>query len=115
MIWVDAQLSPALAKWITVEVGQAAQSVRDLGLRHAKDKDIYAAARQANAIVMTKDADFADLVERLGPPPHVIWLTCGNTSNASLRVLIKTALYRHIGGDFIAGTDRAEFRLDWSK
>jgi predicted nuclease of predicted toxin-antitoxin system len=94
MIWVDAHLSPALAKWITTEFGEAAQSVRDVGLRHAKD--IFAAARQADAIVMTKDADFAEMVERLGPPPRVIWLTCGNTSNAALRLLLKTTLPRAV-------------------
>jgi predicted nuclease of predicted toxin-antitoxin system len=32
------------------------------------------------------------MVERLGPPPMVIWLTCGNTSNAALRGLLKTTL-----------------------
>jgi predicted nuclease of predicted toxin-antitoxin system len=70
--------------------------VRDLGLRNAKDKDIFAAAGQASAIVMTKDADFADMVERLGPPPAVIWLTCGNTSNAALRILLKVTLPKAI-------------------
>jgi predicted nuclease of predicted toxin-antitoxin system len=94
MIWVDAHLSPALAKWITAEFGEAAQSVRDVGLRQAKDKDIFAAARQANAIVMTKDEDFVEMVGRLGPPPCVIWLTCGNTSNAALRQLLKKTLPR---------------------
>ena len=69
MIWVDAHISPAVAKWITAELGHPAQSVRDLGLRNAKDKDIFAAARQANAIVMTKDADFAEMVDGLGSPP----------------------------------------------
>jgi predicted nuclease of predicted toxin-antitoxin system len=92
MIWVDAHLSPALAKWITAEFGEAAQSVRDLGLRQAKDQDLFASARQAMAVVMTKEEDFADMVERLGPPPHVIWLTCGNTSNAALRILLKQTL-----------------------
>jgi predicted nuclease of predicted toxin-antitoxin system len=94
MIWVDAHLSPALGKWITAEFGEPAQSVRDVGLRQAKDKDIFASARQANAIVMTKDADFAEMVDRLGPPPQVIWLTCGNTSNAALRLLLKKILPR---------------------
>jgi predicted nuclease of predicted toxin-antitoxin system len=38
-----------------------------------------------------KDSDFVDLVKRLGIPPQVIWLTCGNTSNTRLRqILIKT-------------------------
>ena len=58
MIWVDVHISPAVAKWIAAELGHPALSVRDLGLRNAKDKDIFAAAGQAQAIVMTKDADF---------------------------------------------------------
>lgn len=99
MIWVDAHLSPALAQGIAAECGQAAQPVRDVGLRHAKDKDIFAAARQANVILMTKDEDFAEMVGRLGPPPCVIWPTCGNTSNATLRRLLKTTLPKAL--DFI--------------
>jgi predicted nuclease of predicted toxin-antitoxin system len=97
MIWVDAHISPAVAKWISAELGHPAQSMRDLGLRNAKDKDIFAAAGQAEAIVMTKDADFVEMVERLGPPPAVIWLTCGNTSNTALRVLLRGTLPRAIG------------------
>ena len=93
MIWVDAHISPAVAKWIAVELGHPAQSVRDLGLRNAKDKDIFAAAGQAKAIVMT---DFAEMVDRLGPPPAVIWLTCGNTSNPALRLLLKNTLPKAI-------------------
>ena len=96
MIWVDAHISPAVAKWISAELGHPAQPVRDLGLRSAKDKDIFAAARLANAIVMTKDADFAEMVERLGPPPSVIWLTCGNTSDAALCDLLRPTLPRAI-------------------
>jgi len=94
MIWVDAHLSPALARWITAEFQHPAQAVRDVGLREAKDPQIFAAARQPGLIILTKDADFAELVERLGPPPQVVWLTCGNTSEAALRVLLKTAMPR---------------------
>jgi len=32
------------------------------------------------------------MVDRLGPPPAVIWLTCGNTSNAALRIILKNTL-----------------------
>jgi predicted nuclease of predicted toxin-antitoxin system len=92
MIWVDAHISPAIAKWVSTEFGHPAQAVRDLGFRVAKDKEIFAAGRQANAIVMTKDADFAEMVERLGPPPAVIWLTCGNTSNSALRLVLRSTL-----------------------
>lgn len=84
-IWLDAHLSPRIAAWITNRFGVAATPLRDLGLRHAEDPDIWDAARAARAVVMTKDADFAERVQRLGPPPPVIWLTCGNTSEDRLK------------------------------
>ena len=31
--------------------------------------------------MITKDRDFVELLGRLGPPPKIIWITCGNTSN----------------------------------
>lgn len=94
MIWLDAHLSPALATWLAEEMGQAAAHLRTLGLRHAKDREIFTAARAANALLITKDADFVEMVQRLGPPPAIIWLTCGNTSNSALRSMLKTALPR---------------------
>ena len=67
-------------------------AVRDLGLRDAKDLSIFLAARDAGAVVMTKDRDFVDLLENLGSPPPMIWVTCGNTSNARLREILTSAL-----------------------
>ena len=32
-----------------------------------------------------------DLVTRHGPPPLIVWLTCGNTSNAFLREILGSA------------------------
>ncbi len=91
-IWVDAQLSPSLAKWITETLGVSASAVRELGLRDAKDFEIFQAARDADAVVLTKDADFPHLLAQHGPPPKVIWLTCGNTSNENLRRILHFAL-----------------------
>jgi len=62
-----------------------------VGLRDAEDAAIFAAARAAGAVLMTKDSDFVDLVARHGPPPQIIWLTCGNTTNAALRRILTTA------------------------
>jgi len=84
-IWIDAQLSPAIAAWINRNFPVSAIAVRDLGLRDAEDLEIFQAGKEANVVVMTKDKDFVDLLDRLGPPPQVIWLTCGNTSNAKLQ------------------------------
>ena len=48
--------------------------------------------REAGAVVLTKDTDFSLLLERLGPPPQVLWVTCGNTSNAHLRGVLAATL-----------------------
>lgn len=91
IVWVDAQLSPALAPWLAQEFGVEAFSVRYLNLVRAKDPQIFHAAREANVAVLTKDSDFVLLHERFGPPPAVLWVRCGNTSNAHLkRVLERT-------------------------
>jgi len=87
-------LSPAIASWISREFSVSAIAVRDLGLRDAKDQEIFSAARQANAVVMTKDVDFVHLVEKSGTPPQVILLACGNTSNAQLKQIHKRSLDR---------------------
>ena len=91
IVWTDAQLPPALAQWLRETFGVDAVPVRDLGLREAEDSTIFAAARAAGAVVLTKDADFVDLLSRNGPPPQILWLTCGNTSNAALRHLLTAA------------------------
>lgn len=92
IVWVDAQLSPALAPWLIDVFGVEAVSIRRLGFLGAKDRIIFQAAREAGVVVMTKDADFPFLLERFGPPPAVIWLRCGNTSNAYLKRLLSDAL-----------------------
>lgn len=71
--------------WLSSQFDVEAKPVRELGLREAKDRDIFLAAREAEAVVLTKDSDFVLLLEQLGPPPQVLWLTIGNTSNAHLR------------------------------
>ena len=91
-IWIDAQLSPAIAAWINRTFDDIdAESVRALGLRDATDSDIFESARKADAVVMSKDDDFIQLIEQRGIPPKLIWITCGNTSNAFMRdILLKT-------------------------
>ena len=88
IVWIDAHLSPALAPWLRASFGVQAAPLRELGLRDAEDRTIFAAARRAGAILITKDSDFVDLLTRHGAPPQVIWLTCGNTSNTALRTIL---------------------------
>ena len=91
ILWIDAQLSPRLASWITEGFGLEAYHIRDLGLLRASDRAIYQAARDAGAVIITKDSDFMELLQQSGPPPQVLWITCGNTSNARLKdIFVKT-------------------------
>ncbi len=83
---------PAIAIWITSTFGITALALRDLGLRDAEDPEIFEAAKAQGVIFMTKDSDFVDLVNRLGSPPQIIWLTCGKTSNARLREILSSTL-----------------------
>ncbi|MGB3311814.1 MAG: DUF5615 family PIN-like protein [Nodosilinea sp.] len=92
VIWIDAHLSPALATWMTDNFEVTAVALRDLGLRNAEDSEIFEAAKSQSAIFMTKDRDFVDLVDQFGTPPQIIWLTCGNTSNARLREILRSVL-----------------------
>jgi predicted nuclease of predicted toxin-antitoxin system len=96
-LWLDAQLPPALARWINdQDLGLAAIPIRDIGLRDASDLDIFFKARLAGAMVMTKDRDFIQLLSTEGPPPKVIWLRLGNSSNAALQAVLSTTLTKAI-------------------
>ena len=90
--WLDAQLPPSLCDWLSTKFGIEAERVRSVGLRDAEDEEAFAAARSAGVVVMSKDADFARLVERHGPPPQILWVTCGNTSNRELCRILEATL-----------------------
>ena len=84
--WIDAQLPQALAQWIIAEGARAAH-VEELGLLRTPDSEIFAKARTAGAVVVTKDEDFVRLLEAQGAPPQVVWITVGNVRNPTLQAL----------------------------
>lgn len=92
ILWVDAHISPKLCPRIRRQFGVEVTHVRDLGLREAEDPEIFEKARAADVAVFTKDEDFVDLVGRLGTPPQVLWLRCGNMSNARLWSILSRTL-----------------------
>jgi predicted nuclease of predicted toxin-antitoxin system len=91
-VWLDNHLSPALARWIAAEFGEACVQVRDLGLARASDREMFSAAKAAARALVSKDRDFAELVTRLGPPPGIVLLACGNTSTAFIRGKLRDQL-----------------------
>ena len=91
-IQVDAQISPTIALWINQNFDDIiAESVRSIGLRDASDKLIFKKAEKENAIIMSKDSDFLNLIKNKNSTVQFVWITCGNTSNIKLKdVLSKT-------------------------
>ncbi len=74
---VDAQLPPALARWICAQ-GHSAWHVSDIGMAGALDSAIWDRAFVDSAIVITKDEDFA-IRRTLNPDgPVIIWLRIPN-------------------------------------
>lgn len=97
ILWIDAHLSPSIAAWINRNFPAInAKSVRALNLQNADDREIFEAARKANAIIMSKDSDFLKLIDRFGAPPAIIWITCGNTSNQKMREVLGSSLEKAI-------------------
>lgn len=71
------------------ELGVKASSFKAMGIAGATDESAFIRARELGAVVLTKDADFPRLLRSWGPPPQVIWITSGNTSNARIRAVLR--------------------------
>lgn len=78
---VDAQLPPALCRWLEAR-GQQAVHVADIGLVAASDATIAAYAETHDMALISKDEDF--VVLRLPDRFILIWLRCGNATNQAL-------------------------------
>ena len=104
---VDAQLPPGLSRWLAAR-GHVCDHVNDIGLGAASDDRIEAWARDAQAIIWTKDADFADRARRQ-PGLQVVWLRWGDTTNAALQARLAPNL-REIESALEAGEVLVEVR-----
>jgi predicted nuclease of predicted toxin-antitoxin system len=80
---VDAQLPPALARWLTDQDEQA-EHVADLGLLFASDLEIWRAAEERAAVIVSKDEDFALRAQLSDTGPPVVWVRSGNVRTGEL-------------------------------
>jgi predicted nuclease of predicted toxin-antitoxin system len=80
---IDAQLPPALARWITGK-GHHATHVSELGLQAADDGPVWEHAREGNAVIVSKDEDFVDRWLLSDKPVPLVWIRKGNCSNRAL-------------------------------
>ena len=81
---VDAQLPPALARWLVSE-GLEAEHVIDCHLEAADDGIIWEEAIKKKAIIITKDEDFSIRATiATDDIPPIVWLRIGNSSRKEL-------------------------------
>jgi predicted nuclease of predicted toxin-antitoxin system len=80
---VDAQLPPALARWIASH-GHRATHVFDLGLETAADPVIWERAGRESTVIISKDEDFVDHWLLSAAPVQLVWIRKGNCSNHAL-------------------------------
>ncbi len=79
---VDAQLPPALARWIAAQ-GHVAEHVAIALAPTEPDVAIVHYAIENGAVIITKDSDFLTLA----PPPPVLIVATGNITNQALLAL----------------------------
>ena len=88
--WLDCHLSPIIAKQLKEETGYIFKSAYILELHGLTDLEIYELAKKnSNVILISKDSDIPDLINKYGAPPKLINLKTGNTQN---RILYKFLL-----------------------
>jgi predicted nuclease of predicted toxin-antitoxin system len=88
---VDAQLPPALARWLT-DHGHEAEHVFDFGGDGTTDSEIWRRALMKTAAIITKDEDFSMRSMREADAPQVVWIRVGNTRRTTLLAWIEKVL-----------------------
>ena len=83
---VDAQLPPALCRWLATR-GHEAVHVSEIGLLAAADAVIAERAIADDRILISKDEDFLAL--RLPDRFGFLWLRCGNATNRTLTIWLE--------------------------
>ena len=88
---VDAQLPPALARWLA-DKGHKAAHVGDLGMQAAADAAIWDYALASSSAIVTKDEDFAQRKVLAETGPVVVWIRLPNTRRRDLLAWFGTVL-----------------------
>lgn len=80
---IDAQLPPALALVLNGN-GHEAEHVHDIGPGDAPDRELWQYALDHQAVIITRDEDFAQMVSMGGEAPTVVWVRVGSTRRVAL-------------------------------
>jgi predicted nuclease of predicted toxin-antitoxin system len=103
---VDAQLPPALARWLSGH-GHIAEHVLEVTMATSSDREIWAYAVACGAVIVTKDQDFANRRASELVGPNIVWLRCGNTRRHEL-----LAWFEHSFTAILAALERGETLIE---
>ncbi len=85
---LDQNLSPKLVERLS-DIYPNSDHLDLLGLGTAEDSLVWEHAKDNGFVVVTKDADFADLSVLRGFPPKVVWIRRGNCSTTDIENLLR--------------------------
>ncbi len=103
---VDAQLPPALARWLATQ-GHVAEHVADCKLETASDAAIWNFSVGVSAVIITKDEDFARRKAFGVTGPAVVWIRLPNVRRRDLLKWFEKAL-----PDLLAALERGETLIE---
>jgi predicted nuclease of predicted toxin-antitoxin system len=100
---LDQNVSPALVG-LLADADHLAEHVRDLGMREVPDDVVLAAARDADAVLISSDTDFGELLARSNASgPSVILLRRQEGRRASKIASLIVANLQAVADDLASG------------
>lgn len=85
---LDQNLSFRLCRALA-DLYPGSQQVRRLSLDRTDDRLIWSYAGRHDFMLVSQDADLAELAALFGPPPKLIWLRCGNQPTATVEAILR--------------------------
>jgi len=82
------------------------KQIRELGLDDSSDRVIWEFAKTEGFVIVTFDADFADLANLKGSPPKIIWLRMGNATTDNIVRILKE--HQNIVNEFVLNSEYEE-------
>jgi predicted nuclease of predicted toxin-antitoxin system len=95
----DQNLSFKLCQHL-IDLYPGSTQTRLLGLAEADDRRIWQYAGSNGFVLVSLDADIAEMASLFGPPPKVIWLRSGNQPTSEIEALLRNH------AELIAGFER---------
>ncbi|MBV9078208.1 MAG: DUF5615 family PIN-like protein, partial [Methylobacteriaceae bacterium] len=76
-----------------------------IGLADASDDAVWRRAADEGFVLVSLDADFAEMAALRGAPPKIVWLRCGNQPTRFVEQLLRHAApaLREFHDDPVAG------------